>query len=74
MIKRFIPEYYFDTFDLASADFLYSIGVRGIVLDVDNTLEPYENPTPSEGVLAWLAALSANGITRFHRSSSVFCG
>lgn len=59
----FVPEYYFDTFDEASAVFLLSIGVKGIVLDVDNTLEPYENPLPGEHVIAWLDSLRASGIS-----------
>ncbi len=62
MIKRFVPEYYFDTFDMASAEFLSSIGVKGIILDVDNTLEPYENALPGEHVKAWLASLREAGI------------
>ena len=33
-----------------------------MLLDIDNTLEPYENPKPSEKVLSWLAALAENGI------------
>ena len=63
MLKHFVPEYYFDTFDMADAEFLASIGVRGIVLDVDNTLEPYENPLPGERVLAWLESLRVAGIS-----------
>ena len=59
----FVPEYYFETFDKASAEFLASIGVKGIVLDVDNTLEPYENPTPGAHVVAWLDSLKAKGIS-----------
>lgn len=59
----FVPEYYFETFDKASAEFLAGIGVKGIVLDVDNTLEPYENPTPGDHVVAWLADLRENGIS-----------
>lgn len=59
----FVPEYYFETFDKASAEFLSGIGVKGIVLDVDNTLEPYENPTPGEHVVAWLESLKACGIS-----------
>lgn len=59
----FVPDYRFDTFDEASAEFLKSIGVRGIVLDVDNTLEPYENPTPTEKVLEWMESLRAAGIS-----------
>lgn len=58
----FVPEYRFDTFDFADAEFLLSIGVRGIILDIDNTLEPYENATPGEHVLSWLKSLSDNGI------------
>ena len=58
----FVPEYYFKTFDEASAEFLCEIGVKGIVLDVDNTLEPYENALPGERVVAWLDSLKAKGI------------
>ena len=62
MLRHFVPEFYFDAFDMASAEFLASIGVKGIVLDVDNTLEPYENPVPSEHVLAWFESLRCAGI------------
>ena len=59
----FVPEYYFNTFEDASAAFLVSIGVKGIDLDVDNTLEPYENPLPGAHVVAWLESLRAVGIS-----------
>ena len=62
MSLNFIPDYYFQTFDLASAEFLNSLGVKGIILDVDNTLEPYENPHPGEHVVAWMESLKARGI------------
>ncbi len=58
----FVPEYRFKTFDMATVDFLISKGIKGIVLDVDNTLEPYENPLPTERVVAWLDSLRKNGI------------
>ncbi len=58
-----VPDYRFDTFDMASADFLTSLGIRGIILDIDNTLEPYENVLPGEHVLAWLRSLSNAGIS-----------
>ena len=63
MSLRFTPEYYFETFDKADADFLLSIGVKGIVLDVDNTLEPYEHPVPGEHVRGWVNSLKAQGIS-----------
>lgn len=58
----FVPEYRFDTFDMASADFLSKIGVKGIILDIDNTLEPYENSKPGEHVTLWLDSLREKGI------------
>lgn len=57
-----VPEYKFDTFDQATAEFLLSIGVKGVLLDVDNTLEPYEHPTPGDNVLRWLKSLQDAGI------------
>lgn len=57
-----VPEYRFDRFDQVTADFLLSIGVKGVLLDVDNTLEPYEHPTPGDHVLRWLESLNAVGI------------
>lgn len=57
-----VPDYIFKTFDVASADFLVSIGVNAVILDIDNTLEPYEHPTPGEHVITWLESLKARGI------------
>ena len=61
-MMKLVPDYYFETFDLCTAEFLQSIGVAGIILDVDNTLEPYENMHPSDKVVAWLESLKAAGI------------
>ncbi|MBQ8690200.1 MAG: YqeG family HAD IIIA-type phosphatase [Clostridia bacterium] len=58
----FMPDFRFDTFDQASAEFLTSIGVKSIILDVDNTLEPYENPLPTPKVIAWFDTLATHGI------------
>lgn len=58
----FVPEYRFETFDMASAEFLSSSGIKGIILDIDNTLEPYEHPHPGEHVITWLQSLSEFGI------------
>ena len=59
---KLVPDYRFSVFSEASAEFLLSIGVKGIVLDIDNTLEPYEHPDPGEHVLAWLESLKNAGI------------
>ena len=57
-----VPEYVFEHFDDVTAEFLLSIGVRGVLLDIDNTLEPYEHALPGEHVIAWLDSLGAVGI------------
>ncbi len=62
MKSRFMPDYYFNTFDMVTPDFLLSKGIKGMILDVDNTLEPYENPTPGEHVVKWLSDLLKVGI------------
>lgn len=58
-----VPDYKFERFDLITPEFLLSLGVRGVLLDIDNTLEPYEHPHPGEHVVAWLASLNAVGIS-----------
>jgi HAD superfamily phosphatase (TIGR01668 family) len=45
-----------------TAEFLLSLGIKGVLLDIDNTLEPYEHASPGEHVLSWLKSLSDNGI------------
>ena len=57
-----VPEYRFDSFDQATAEFLLSAGVKFVLLDVDNTLEPYEHSTPGDRVLSWLNSLQEAGI------------
>jgi len=57
-----VPDYFFESFDEATAVFLLSIGVRGVLLDIDNTLEPYEHTLPGEHVIAWLDSLRNAGI------------
>ena len=62
MSLNFVPDYRFNTFNEVSVDFLKNLGIKGILLDIDNTLEPYEHPDPGEHVVAWLKALDDAGI------------
>ena len=36
-------------------------GVRGLFFDIDNTMEPYSTPLPSEKLTEWLRGLTAEG-------------
>jgi HAD superfamily phosphatase (TIGR01668 family) len=59
----FVPEYRFNTFSEMTVDFLLGLNIRGVILDIDNTLEPYENPDPTEKVREWLFGLKEAGIS-----------
>ena len=56
------PDYIFDTFDCITPEFLRKLGIDALLIDIDNTLAPYEEPEPNERVRAWLASLEENGI------------
>lgn len=62
MSSHFVPDRRFRTFSDLTPEYLHSIGVRALILDVDNTLEPYENPLPGEPVRRWIASLKEAGI------------
>lgn len=56
------PDYILDTFDCVTPDFLKSLGIRALLIDIDNTLAPYEQPEPDDRIRQWFAALEQNGI------------
>lgn len=58
----FVPDYIFENFSDMNVGFLTSLGIKGVILDIDNTLEPYEHSLPGEHVKKWLSELSDAGI------------
>lgn len=56
------PDYMFATFTEVTPVFLKSIGVRALLIDIDNTLAPYEQPDPDQRILDWFAELHENNI------------
>ena len=45
-----------------SPRFLKKHGIKGLILDVDNTLTTHDNPVPAEGIREWLDNMRKNGI------------
>lgn len=43
-------------------DVLGKMGIRGLILDLDNTLTTHDNPVPADGVLDWIALMKQSGI------------
>ncbi len=62
MRKYFCPDHYLNTYRDADVDFLLSHGIRYLILDIDNTLAPYEQPEPDDAIFAWFRALGDAGI------------
>lgn len=56
------PDYMFRTFDEVTPEFLTSIGISALLIDIDNTLAPYEQDIPDERIVAWFDSLRAHGI------------
>lgn len=56
------PDYMLDSFEQVTPELLRSIGISALIIDIDNTLAPYEEAEPNDTVKAWFAALEANGI------------
>lgn len=58
----FDPEYIFDSTVNISPEFLKSIGVKNVFLDVDNTLTTHDNPVPAEGIEDWVRKMKDAGL------------
>lgn len=58
----FLPTYIFPAITQISPAFLQQEGIRLLLMDYDNTMLPYTEDRPSEGLLQWLAQVKASGI------------
>lgn len=56
------PDYVFNTYDEITPEFLSSLGIKALLIDIDNTLAPYEQDLPDEKIIKWFDALKSAGI------------
>lgn len=61
-MKNLYPSAMADRVYRITPQLLKSWGVRGLILDIDNTLTTHDNPIPDEGVADWLAQNRREGI------------
>ena len=61
-MKNLYPSAMADRVYRITPQLLKSWGVRGLILDIDNTLTTHDNPIPDEGVADWLAQNRKEGI------------
>ncbi len=58
-----MPDYYFEKFDDITPEFLASKGIKALLIDIDNTIAPYEVAEPDERIKVWFSAICAAGIS-----------
>ena len=58
----FKPTYVFNDITEITADFLHKKHIKGLLLDLDNTLTTHNNPVPPQTSLDWLDKMRKAGI------------
>ena len=61
-MSLFYPNLYLKSITGLTPGLLRQWGVRGLILDVDNTLTTHDSPTPCPEVLRWLEVMRAHHI------------
>ena len=61
-MKHLLPDYMFASYREITPAFLRSIGVSSLLIDIDNTLAPYEMPDPDDSIRDWFKSLRDSGI------------
>lgn len=62
MIFFFKPTYVFDKVKDITPDHLKKHGIKGLLLDLDNTLTTHNNPVVPQSSLDWIELMKLNGI------------
>lgn len=57
-----IPDLRLDSYREVTPEMLAEYGVRALLIDIDNTLAPYEQPLPDDYHRAWFASLAEAGV------------
>jgi len=77
MIKAFIkprfspvPLYLFHDIKDITADFLEQLGIKFLMLDLDNTIAAYDEHVFSDDIFTWISNIKNNGIEIFVISNS----
>lgn len=62
MFNRFMPDYDYKTLSEITPDFLKSLGIEGVVMDIDNTIVTYDDPEPTKEAMRWFENAAVAGI------------
>lgn len=62
MFEKFKPDFTFGSYVEVTPTFLLGENIHALLIDIDNTLAPYEQSEPDDRLIKWFDELSANGI------------
>ena len=57
-----VPDKVFRTYNMLTPEYLAERSISALLIDIDNTLAPYEQPLPDDAHRAWFAAMAEAGI------------
>ena len=63
MFSFLIPDFYFHSIHDIDIDFFVQNNIKALLLDIDNTLEPYSTPNPSEKTAELIKKVKDAGIS-----------
>lgn len=61
-MKKFFPDLYVSSISEITASMLREKGMEAVVLDIDNTLVPHNDPEPTKEVMDFLSDMKKGGI------------
>ena len=62
MLDYLSPDFYFSRYSDIQPEFLKQHNIKTLMIDIDNTIAPYEQSDPDDEILSWLSVLRENGI------------
>ncbi|MDF2984611.1 MAG: superfamily [Eubacterium sp.] len=61
MLEKYYPDLYYDSIRHIDLDMLKTKGIKGFILDIDNTLVPMHSKDADENAMKWIADLKNRG-------------
>ncbi|WP_027627999.1 YqeG family HAD IIIA-type phosphatase [Ruminiclostridium cellobioparum] len=61
MIEKYYPDLYYDSIRHIDLDMLEKKGIKGFILDIDNTLVPMHSKDADQNAITWIGELKKRG-------------
>ena len=65
LLRKFYPSLYVDEISEIPLDLLKKRGIQGLIIDLDNTIAPWDQPTVTQSAERWLKKAKNDGFKIF---------